>query len=209
MLWYVAYGSNMSRSRFTAYLSGGGVPGSAVHEVGARDRAAPRESRAIRIDGRLYFADRSSRWDAGVAYLDPTAPTQVLVRAWLVTTHQFSDVVAQEMRRPIGTSVPIADVVAQRSLSLGPGRYETCVHVGDLDGLPMLTFTRPVVAPPEELTPPSEPYLQVIAAGLEEAHGLTHEEALDYLRRGHVDRVDEPTYDSSGLTQRDHSACGW
>ena len=48
-VWYVAYGSNLSRERFRAYLEGGRPVGSRRHYAGGRDTSPPRESRVLRL----------------------------------------------------------------------------------------------------------------------------------------------------------------
>ena len=54
------------------------------------------------ISGGVYFAGRSSGWRAGMAFYDPGAQGQAAARAYLITTEQFVDVLAQETRRSPG-----------------------------------------------------------------------------------------------------------
>jgi hypothetical protein len=75
-------------------------------------------------------------------------------------------------------------------VELGPGRYETLLHVGDLDGHPLLTFTAPWHAGDVPWTVPSASYLRILAAGLREAHGWDVHRVAGYLAhlrgaRGH------------------------
>jgi hypothetical protein len=60
-------------------------------------------------------------------------------------------------------------VLATGRARLGPGRYETLVHPGDLDAVPLLTFTAPWRAADVEWTRPSAPYLRHLASGLLQA----------------------------------------
>lgn len=180
-VWYVSYGSNMCRSRLNAYLAGGSVAGSAVVEAGARDTTAPREARALRLPGQLYFADHSTRWFGGVGYYDPDGAGEILARGWRITVEQLSDIIAQEMRRPIGTDLPWQRILEEKIVAVGPGSYETCVLLGHLDGIPMVTFTRPEVADNEQRSVPSADYLDMLAAGLVEGHGLSPAQAHRHL----------------------------
>lgn len=102
-------------------------------------------------------------------------------RAYRITRGQFSDLAAQEMRRDPGTELDLTQVLADRRHTYGPGRYETLHLVGELDDLPVLTFTAPsdLILPPN---PPVPAYVDTIVRGLRECHGLTEEQARAYLR---------------------------
>jgi len=180
-LWYAAYGSNLARDRFEAYLSGGRPLGATRHYPGARDPSAPIDDRALLLPGRLFFAGTSPTWGGGIAFYDPDAEGTVYARAYRITHEQFSDLAAQEMRRDPGTDLDLTQVLADRRHSYGPGRYETLHLVGELDDLPVLTFTAP-----SDHTLPSNPpapaYVDTIVRGLGECHGLTEEQARAYLR---------------------------
>ena len=205
LLWYAAYGSNLSRERFAHYLVGGRPPGARQSYPGARDTQEPRADRPVRLPGRLHFGWESLTWGGGIAFLDPvpssgrdrrgrttdapdveggpddgTDDDVVLARAYLITAEQFADVASQEMRRPPGESLDLAPLVDGDRHRYGPGRYETVHRVGELDGLPVLTFTAddPTLLPPN---PPGEAYLRVIVGGLVQSHRLGPEQVADYL----------------------------
>lgn len=81
-------------------------------------------------------------------------------------------------------------VLSTGRIELGPGRYETLLYLGDLDGHPLLTFTAPWHARDVPWTVPSASYLRMLAAGLREAHGWDIHRAASYLAqlpgaRGH------------------------
>ncbi|MFI9001613.1 histone deacetylase [Streptomyces sp. NPDC053541] len=177
-VWYVAYGSNTHRERLGRYLAA------------CRDPAAPRESRAVELDGVLYFATESAVWGGGRGFHDPGAAGRTLARAHLLTAEQFGDITALEMYREPGDGAgfgagfgagELAEVVARGCVSFGSGRYETVVCAGELDGLPMLTFTAPWAVADVELRAPAEPYLRHIAAGLQESGAWTDREIARYL----------------------------
>ena len=124
------------------------------------------------MPGRLFFAGDSPTWGGGIAFYDPDAAGTVYARAYRITAEQFSDLAAQEMRRDPGVELDLSQVLAQRRHAYGPGRYETLYLVGELDDLPVLTFTAPEghgLRP----NPPAPAYLATIRRGLRECHGLS------------------------------------
>lgn len=169
-VWYAAYGSNMHLDRLRCYLAGGRPRGGSIELPGARDPADPTRSRAVEIPGVLYFATESLTWTGGRAFYCPDAAGRTAARAHLLTTEQFADIVAQEMYRPPGTDLDLHEVLAAGRARLGPGRYETLVHVGTLDGWPMLTCTAPWHHTGVPGNPPARAYLRHLAAGLAESH---------------------------------------
>ena len=183
-VWYVGYGSNLSAARFDCYLRGGVPLGGRRDYRGCRDRTPPRIDVPLWIDGSIYFAGRSVTWGGGMAFLDPDACGRVPARGYLITAGQLSDVCAQEMRRPVGSiDLPVDTIVAHGRQVCGDGHYDLLLHLGDrpTDGpvdAPMLTFTSPRRLPS---TPPSQSYLDMIAAGLVETHGWSFERATAHL----------------------------
>lgn len=181
-LWYAAYGSNLARERFEAYLTGGRPAGARRTYPGARDRRPPADDRPLVLPGRIFFAWTSPTWGGGIAFYDGDASGTVYARAYRISHGQFGDLAAQEMRREPGHDLDLTEVLARRRHSYGPGRYETLHLVGELDGLPVLTFTAP---PSHSLRPnhPAPAYVDTIVRGLRQCHGLTEESARDYLAR--------------------------
>jgi hypothetical protein len=183
-VWYVAYGSNLALARFTCYLSGGQPQGGARMYPGCRNPAAPARTEGVLVPGSLVFAGASKVWGGGSAFYNPHAPGRLAARAYLVTPDQLGDVAAQEMwREPGGTfalelTALLPDVAELHTL--GPGRYETVVRLGELDGMPMYTVTHGTVADLEPVAPTAS-YLRWIATGLIEAHGWELARVVDYL----------------------------
>ncbi len=96
-VWYVAYGSNLCKSRFMAYISGS--DGTLWPKArGCRDKTPPQRETSSQISGRIYFAEHSRNWEGGgVAFYDPTVRDSLtLVRMYLVTLEQFNDIFLQE-----------------------------------------------------------------------------------------------------------------
>src|SRR5690349_14645403 len=129
LVWYVAYGSNMSSDRLGYYLEGGRAPGASRDSDGARDRTPPRDRRPVGLDGSVYFARRSETWGGGVAFYDPDTPGTTAAVAHLVTVGQLSDIAHQEARRQPGTDIDLAAVLDSGRSSVGAGWYDTLVAV--------------------------------------------------------------------------------
>ncbi|MFE3542154.1 histone deacetylase [Nocardia sp. NPDC059177] len=185
-VWYAAYGSNMLAARFDYYRLGGTPPGTTRTYPGFRDPAPPAAVTALTLPGSLYFAWQSPVWTGGVAFYAARPatdwPTGVAARGYLLTVDQFADLRAQEMYRAPGDGFDPAQVPAGGLLTLGPGRYETVLHAGDVDGIPVLTFTAPWSPETVALHKPSARYLAMIANGLRAAHGWDTERVIEYLR---------------------------
>jgi hypothetical protein len=179
-IWYVAYGSNLSRERFSHYLHGGRPDGVEGDLPGCRDTSDELDSFGLLITGGIYFAGRSSGWQAGMAFYDPDAPGEVAARAYLITAEQFVDVLAQETRRSPGMTLDLTPVFRGERYSNGVGGYSVLVRVGERHGLPLVTFTRERRAA-QAFVAPSEPYLAAMAIGLHEAHGWSEAQIDRYL----------------------------
>ena len=193
LVWYAAFGSNLLPSRLGAYLAGGRPPGSRRTYSGGRDAAPPRESRTVTLPGHLHFGGVSTVWGGGLAFYEPGPSGSVHGRAYLITFGQFSDLVAQEARRSVGTDLVLAsDGHTYHGLS---AIYDAVVPVGDLDERPMLTLTTTALHPSNA---PSAAYVAVILAGLADGFGLTDAERVDYLLAA---RGVRPTWTREGLAE--------
>ncbi|MFI8188546.1 histone deacetylase [Streptomyces sp. NPDC085946] len=180
-VWYTSYGSNTHLDRLAAYLRGGRPPGAAREYPGCRDPAPPVRSVPVELTGAMYFATRSPVWGGGRAFYDPRADGRVLARAHLVTAGQFADIAAQEMYRGPGPDLDLADVIDRGRAVLGEGRYETLVCAGQVDGLPVLTFTAPWHMNDVPWVPPSAAYVRFLAAGLLSAGAWDLEAVASYV----------------------------
>lgn len=117
----------------------------------------------------------------GRAFYDPDATGRVLARAHLVTAEQFSDIAAQEMYREPGTNLSLTGVLHSGRAVLGEGRYETLVCAGQLEGLPVLTFTAPWGIDDVPWVPPSLAYVRFLASGLREAEAWDSDAIAEYV----------------------------
>lgn len=181
LVWYAAYGSNMHSARLAHYLRGGRPVGGSRTYPGCRDRRLPSRAIPVMLPGELYFALVSSVWGGGMGFYDPEQTNEVPARAYLVSAEQFSDIAAQEMHRCPGADLDLAPVLASGRDRLGPGRYETLVCPGEIDGHPVLTFTAPWNLSAADLNAPTINYLANFASGLHEAHGWSIERSANYL----------------------------
>jgi hypothetical protein len=180
-VWYAAFGSNLHLSRLTYYLTGGNPPGTSWNHPGCRDPRPPEREVPITLPGGLYFALESQVWTGGIAFYDPDCDGWTAARAYLVTAEQFSDIAAQEMHRQPGTDIDLSEVLARGRAELGPGRYETLVCPGLLEGHPVLTFTARWARDGAAWNPPSAAYLRQLALGLAESHSWSGERIAEYL----------------------------
>jgi len=153
VIWYLGYGSNLSRARFACYVEGGTPPGAGRAYAGCRDRTPPRATTPLTVRGLLTFAGESTVWGGGMAFLDPRGDGQVHGRAYLVTEEQLDDVAEQEPR------------------------YDTQTVVAEHDEKPVVALTR---SQPLDPAAPSASYLGTILAGLADGV-LPRERAVDYL----------------------------
>jgi hypothetical protein len=178
-VWYVAYGSNMNGARFGCYIAGGRPRGARRTYLGCRDQSPPPRDVAIHLSGGLAFAGKSRVWGGGIAFYNPDVDGELAARAYLLTFGQLSDVVAQETRRPVGSDLALGNGVDRR-WALPSAAYETLLHVGERDGLPMFTITSLQNLDP---APPSAPYVRTMLDGLGETFGWTADERVQYLMR--------------------------
>lgn len=173
-VWYVAYGSNVNKTRFLRYLEGDeGHPG-------ARDATHPAEGRFTTAPMHLRFAGESQRWGGGVCFVDPDPAASAYVRAWDITAEQFEDVCAQENRRPIGEPFDWTAALKGDAI-VGDSWYSRIVRLDvpfATDDRPAMTFTW---ATPRPLNPPARAYRETIVAGLAENPDLSSADIEAYL----------------------------
>lgn len=181
LVWYVSYGSNLSRERFMHYINGGKYKHARSHLPGCTDKTPPRDIRPVTLNHPIYFGGESHTWGGGVAFIDTEAEGSTFARAYLISDKQFWQIVAQESASVagLGEGLTPEDLPTDLSGIGGAGMYDRFIHLGDMDGYPMLSFTSPTRhAQPSAPTPE---YLLTIGQGIAEAHGLSPERIARYL----------------------------
>lgn len=176
LVWYAAFGSNLSRARLGCYVAGGTPAGARRAYEGCRDRTAPRAHRTLALPGHLRFAGQSSVWGGGMAFYAPSGGGTVHARAYLLRLEQLVDLVAQESRHPVGTTLVLADAGDTRhGLS---SVYDVLMDLGRLDGHRVLTLSSSRHHP---LNPPSGAYVRTVADGLADGFDLDADARVAYL----------------------------
>ncbi|UUW08311.1 hypothetical protein NLG42_19655 [Flavobacterium plurextorum] len=99
LVWYVAYGSNLSEDRFHCYIKGDMPKCSYKMFEGCRNTTLPREVKSEILDRKLYFAENSQSWQGmGVSLISeessPTAKTYPV--KYLIMCDQLEDFAKQE-----------------------------------------------------------------------------------------------------------------
>ncbi|MEV5339242.1 histone deacetylase [Streptomyces sp. NPDC052676] len=171
----------MHLDRLAAYIRGGRPPGAVREYPGCRDPAMPVRSVPVELTGAMYFATESPVWSGGRAFYDPEVDGRVPARAHLVTVGQFADIAAQEMYRAPDVDLDLEGVLTSGRAVLGDGRYETLVCAGQVDGMPVLTFTAPWRMNDVQWVPPSAAYVRFLAAGLLSAGAWDLEAVASYV----------------------------
>jgi hypothetical protein len=120
-----------------------------------------------------------------VAFFDHVPRTEAAgaatyARGYVITAGQFEDLVAQESKRD---HAPVDWVALGRDgrATVGPGRYDALVVVGERDGVAMVTFTHPTPLADNTTAAPVVGYLNMLAEGLRDCHGLSDADIADYL----------------------------
>ncbi len=170
LVWYVAYGSNLLRARFLAYLEGSGDDQPWGAHRGARDTTPPRDDRRVGVPHPVRFGGHSQRWGGGCCFCLPEPlPDDRLTpvgRAWLVGRIQLADIVAQENRLPTAaTAMPDLLPGSGESTRVVDGPIDLLLGLEPMEGLPSVTLAS-TAAP--AAGPPSPSYRAVLAAGMAE-----------------------------------------
>jgi hypothetical protein len=182
-----------------AYIAGGSPPGEAFSQVGCTDPTPPREDRPLTIPHELYFAGRSKKWeDGGVCFIHrkPAPGVATLGRMYLVTEDQFKEVFYQEnawndFRKPAppGEAAPPFSIDLGRIPPMGalkteaPGWYSTLLHLGEVQGHPIFTFTASWDEDRIAQVPPGPRYRETMVRGIRECYGLPQSKVEAYLER--------------------------
>ena len=154
-IWYACYGSNLSSERFTCYIKGGFYENK--NYDGCFDKRLWKETLWCKVNGKMYFAKQSPRWDkCGVAFYNNQAKGQTLMRLYKITRYQLEEIKNQE-----------------------GGWYDDIKHLGFAeDGYPIFTITSKTIYQQNE---PSEKYSSFIIKALTEEFGMKETTAIKYI----------------------------
>lgn len=183
-VWYACYGSNLLQERFSCYISGGRPANAKRTYPGCTDKTLPKDSKAITINGELYFAKSSKTWSGGGAgfinsSFDDTIKT--LGRMYAISRQQFIDLVQQEIKWEGDFHIDLDQVILNRSLEMKNNSwYGKIIYLGKEEGHPIFTFTNEDYLQ-EEINAPHQYYLKIIIEGLKETYQMTNEEIETYL----------------------------
>lgn len=199
-VWYASFGSNMWKSRFICYIEGGQVEGMKNPCSGSLDKRPPKEIIWKTVPHRLFFGrDHTKTWGpGGVAFLDPESNSQdkAYMCMYRITLEQFNDVLLQENVPGYDMSSPLFDLTDLDSVmknqyfsveALEGGWYYNVVHMGNENGIPILTMTC-TISDVENFksgkfpsSAPAKGYVNILVRGLEEGKQLSEEEAMAYI----------------------------
>ena len=160
LVWYAAYGSNLSEARFNCYIKGGSFYGRDYE--GCSDKTMWQEDEIRRFPGKLYFGNCSGRWNnKGVAFFDESAAGTTIMRLYKVTWGQLLGIQKQEGN--------------------GPNWYGKRVCLGyHEDGNPIYTLTSEVKQVERE---PDQAYVELIQNALIHECDCPEKVAKEYVNR--------------------------
>ena len=184
-VWYVAYGTGLSRNNFMQQIIGGQPEGSIQTFEGCSDKTPPVHDQFISLPYALYFAGDCPHWVDRGGYVNiqpvPSSSAHTIARAYLITIDQFEEIVAQQNGRAGRQVLPLRQALqhGHATIGKGVGHYDELVFCGMKDNTPMFSVT--AVKPELPYVPPSLSYTRLLCKGLSESAGFEKQEALDYM----------------------------
>ena len=159
-VWYACYGSNLSSERFKCYIQGGTCKENNKTYRGCTDKTLWTESKIRCFPGKMHFGQNSPSWDySGVAFYDPKAGSETIMRLYKITNEQLVEIQKQEGK---------GDYWYGNKLDLGI----------EEDGCHIYTLTNVL---PVSKNSPADCYLTLIRNALVDECGLSRREADNYL----------------------------
>jgi succinyl-diaminopimelate desuccinylase len=184
-VWYVTYGSGLSRENFICSIAGGKPKGRRHEYRGCRDKSMPIKNMFMSLPYELYFAGDSYAWDGGMAVIDTKEDKKAhtIARAYLITVEQFEDIAAQENYQDHPIRLPLAQAIRDGHVTInnvaGKQLYDELLYCGLEERIPIFSLTSMRQTHPRKA--PSETYAKVLCAGLSQNPNLAAGEAIDYL----------------------------
>lgn len=182
LVWYAAYGSNMSEERFLHYINGGIPSGSERNYEPCSDLTPPKDIRPYEINFELFFARESSSWKGGIAFIETEKNIEIktLAKLYLISKTQFNHLAKGETQAQSTVDIDFDQAVNEgKTVFKRPSWYGMVLFLGYFEDLPVFTLTgeRPI----EVFTKPSEKYISIIGSGLRQTHGLNNQEIFQYF----------------------------
>ncbi|AVR44657.1 hypothetical protein C7S20_04925 [Christiangramia fulva] len=185
-IWYACYGSNIRKARFLCYIQGGTPSGAVKFFEGCKDKSEPVESRPFLIDRELYFAKESIAWNGGgIGFLKPKKESKFPTygRIYKITLGQFKDLLRQELRVKDNIQVDFNRLECDGFFNCLPGgRYGHLLHLGEIDDLPVISFSSEAFLQ-DEINPPAKAYLSTIIKGIKEVYDIKEDELFEYFNK--------------------------
>lgn len=182
LVWYVAYGSNLSHERFLCYIRGGTPEGSDKAFEGCRDTTLPREVKPEILDRELYFAENSKGWQGmGVSFIrnESSHTSKTYALKYLITREQLEDLAKQETSTRRTIVLDFDRTIEEGFTIFRQAWYGKLLFLGLDDDVPVFTLTSGTDR--QNITRPSDEYIRTIARGLENQHALSTAEIAIYL----------------------------
>lgn len=184
-LWYACYGSNIKKERFLCYIQGGKPKGAIKSFPGCADRTEPVDSRPFIINLELYFAKESVTWNGGgIGFLKPEEDSKFKTygRIYKISLGQFKDLLKQELRVTEDVPVDLERLSCDGFFNCLPeGRYGHLLHLGEIEELPVVSFSSERFLK-DEINPPAEAYLSTIISGLREVYDIKEPQMIEYFK---------------------------
>jgi hypothetical protein len=203
LVWYAAYGSNLSFKRFKRYLAK------------CRNDSEPIKNKPIIIPHQLYFAKSSEKWkNKGVAFIKSkvtdSRDNQTKGRIYLITKEQFNDIFHQENSKNKYNifNINYEQIIREQQIIVpGTGWYTRIIYLGTEEEYPIFTFTSPISDNQIEKNLPSITYQSYIISGLKETYpSMNMKSICNYLYK----MGGKNCYEKEVKTIKDHdcSLCG-
>lgn len=182
-LWYASYGSNISKTRFECYITGGRPTGSARDYEGCSNKTLPLNQFVFTTPRELYFAKRSKSWsNGGVGFItsNEVPDSLTICKAYLIRVDQFIEVALQESRGLTREHFDFQKCYKDGYYEMNcKSWYGLLLFLGLEEGYPIFTFTS-CKALNSEINKPNEHYLLTIITGFKELR-YKNEYIVSYL----------------------------
>jgi succinyl-diaminopimelate desuccinylase len=185
-VWYATYGSGIWKNHFMHSITGEHSPEDLRDYVGCKDKTPPKKEVFVSLPHQFYFAgdcpQHNKYGGGGCIFIDPKSDSvaNTVSRAYLISTEQFAEIVAQENFHKGTLDLPFAEAAHKGHATIPSceGEYNELVYCGEREGYPIFSIT---ASHKDELAAPSPAYISMLCKGLSESKNIDQQEAIDYL----------------------------